>query len=173
MNHLEVLTAEWLAYKGYFTRSAVRVGRRKKGGWDGELDVVGFNATLDHFVHVECSTDAKTWADREKMFLRKFRLGREHAGELFAGIQLPAKLDKVVVHGYASAPNKHRSIGGGRLVTSQELAAEILNGIPTTMSRSAIPETLPLMRTLQLSLAVGIRPDPPSVRLIPEMIPGS
>ena len=28
----EVIT--WLAYNGYFTRSAVKVGRRAKGGWE-------------------------------------------------------------------------------------------------------------------------------------------
>ena len=51
MNHLETLTAEWLSYNGYFTRSAIRVGKRAQGGWAGELDVVGFHAGRQHFVH--------------------------------------------------------------------------------------------------------------------------
>jgi hypothetical protein len=33
MNHLEALTAEWLNYNGYFVRTAVKVGKRAKGGW--------------------------------------------------------------------------------------------------------------------------------------------
>ena len=48
MNHLETLTAEWLAYKGYFVRTGVKVGKREKGGWDGELDVVGFHPAHQH-----------------------------------------------------------------------------------------------------------------------------
>ena len=132
MNHLETLTAEWLAYNGYFTRSTIKVGKRAKGGWEGELDVVGFHPACQHFVHVECSQDSPTWPKREEAFERKFALGREHAAELFSGMELPTVPDRVVVHGNAKAPDKHRTLGGGRLITSQELAAEILNGVPAT-----------------------------------------
>ena len=43
-NHLEDLTAEWLEFNGYFVRKSVLVGRRDKGGWEGELDVVAVHA---------------------------------------------------------------------------------------------------------------------------------
>ncbi len=167
MNHLETLTAEWLAYNGYFTRSTIKVGKRAKGGWEGELDVVGFHPARQHFIHVECSTDALTWPRREEMFQRKFAMGRKHAAELFSGMELPTALDQVVVHGYAGAANKYRKLGGGRLVTSQELAAEIMNGIPANSSKSAVPEKYPLMRTLQLSIMAGAKVTGPDVRLIP------
>ena len=139
MNHLETLTAEWLDYNGYFVRTAVKVGKRAKGGWDGELDVVGFHPERRHFLHVECSIDANTWENREKTFERKFAKGHEHARDIFSGMELPTALDQVVVHGYASAADQHRLLGGGRLVTSQELTAEILIGIPATTWTHAVP----------------------------------
>jgi hypothetical protein len=168
MNHLEALTAEWLAYNGYFTRSTIKVGKRAKGGWDGELDVVGFHPARQHFIHVECSIDANSWPEREKKFRQKFEKGRKHAAFIFSGMELPSALDQVVVHGFAGAANKHRDLGGGRLMTSQELAAEIMNGIPTDMSKSAVPENFPIIRTLQLSIMAGTKAIAPDVRLIPE-----
>lgn len=167
MNHLETLTAEWLDYNGYFVRTAVKVGKRAKGGWDGELDVVGFHPARSHFLHVECSIDSKTWEVRERMFERKFVMGHKHARELFSGIELPTALDQVVVHGLAAAADQHRALGGGRLVTSQELTAEIINGIPATAWKNAVPEKYPLLRTLQFAKMAGAQVDAPSARLIP------
>jgi len=168
MNHLETLTAEWLAYNGYFTRSGIRVGKRPKGGWEGELDVVGFHPAHQHFIHVECSTDAWTWQKREETFQRKFAMGRIHAPELFAGMELPTAIDQVVVHGFAGAANNHRELGGGRFMTSQELAAEIMNNIPVSITKTAVPENFPLMRTLQLSIMAGADVAMSDVRLIPK-----
>ena len=168
MNHLEALTAEWLAYNGYFTRSTIKVGKRAKGGWDGELDVVGFHPARQHFIHVECSMDADSWPEREKKFQYKFEKGRKHAAEIFSGMELPSELDQAVVHGFAGAADKHRDLGGGRLVTSRELAAEIMNGIPTNSGKSAVPENFPILRTLQLSIMAGTKATAPDVRLIPE-----
>lgn len=167
MNHLETLTAEWLDYNGYFVRTSVKVGKRAKGGWDGELDVVGFHPARQHFLHVECSVDANTWEDREKTFERKFAKGRKHARELFSGMALPTALDQVVVHGYASAADQHRELGGGRLVTSQELTAEIITGIPATTWTNAVPEKYPLLRTLQFAKMAGAKVETPTVHLIP------
>ena len=168
MNHLESLTAEWLAYNGYFTRSTIKVGKRAQGGWAGELDVVGFHPARQHFIHVECSTDALNWLKRENIFQRKFFLGRKHAAELFSGMEIPTALDQVVVHGYAGAARKYRNLGGGRLITSQELAAEIMNGVPANSWKSAVPENFPLLRTLQLSIMAGAKVTAPDVYLIPE-----
>lgn len=71
MNHLEQLVAEWLQYRGYFVRTAVLVGPRPKGGFEGELDVVGLHVANQHLMHVECSLDALSWADRERRFAKK------------------------------------------------------------------------------------------------------
>lgn len=167
MNHLETLTAEWLEYNGYFVRRAIKVGKRAKGGWDGELDVIAFHPARRHLLHAECSLDALTWKDRDKTFRRKFTMGIKYARDLFSGMDLPTALDQVVVHGYAAAADQHRTIGGGRLVTSQELTAEIISCIPATTWKNAVPESYPLLRTLQFSKMAGASVKAPSVRLIP------
>ena len=46
-------------------------------------------------------------------FQRKFAMGREHARDLFTGMELPTALDQVVVHGFAGAPDRRRLLGGG------------------------------------------------------------
>jgi hypothetical protein len=56
-NFLEQLVAEWLEYRGYFVRRNVKVGKRKKGGYEGELDIVGFHPLQKHLVHYETSMD--------------------------------------------------------------------------------------------------------------------
>jgi hypothetical protein len=167
MNHLEALTAEWLEYKGYFVRTAVKVDKRAAGGWNGELDVLGFHPGRQHFLHVECSLDANPWEEREAKFQRKFDMGRRYASSLFSGLRLPAVLDQVVVHGFASAPDRHRDLGGGRLITSQELTAEIVAGIPVDTATNAVPESYPLLRTLQFAKRAGAMLKLPSVLLIP------
>jgi hypothetical protein len=39
-NFLEEIVAEWYEYKGYIVKRNERVGRRKPGGHEGELDIV-------------------------------------------------------------------------------------------------------------------------------------
>jgi hypothetical protein len=167
MNHLEALTAEWLNYNQYFVRSGVKVGRRARGGWDGELDVVAFHPSRQHFLHVECSIDAHNWERREAIFRKKFDTGLKHARDLFSGMVLPTKLDQVIIHGFASAPDKHRTLGGARLVTSGELTDEIMNGLPPNMWKNAVPEQFSLLRTLQIAKMRGARLHAPTARLIP------
>jgi hypothetical protein len=39
-NHLEALVAEWYEVRGYFVRRNVQVGKRPKGGYECEFDIV-------------------------------------------------------------------------------------------------------------------------------------
>ena len=41
-NFLEQLVREWYEYQGYFVRQNVNVGKRAKGGYECELDIVAF-----------------------------------------------------------------------------------------------------------------------------------
>jgi hypothetical protein len=84
-NHLEDLVAEWLEYNGYFVRKSVLVGKREKGGFEGELNVVGLHPKTKHLLHVECSLDAHTWEKREARFAGKFERGRKYIAPLFGG----------------------------------------------------------------------------------------
>jgi len=43
MSHLESLIVEYLDWQGYLVRRNTKVGRLKHGGWEMELDVIGYN----------------------------------------------------------------------------------------------------------------------------------
>jgi len=93
-NFLEQLVAEWYEYRGYFVRRNVPVGRRARGGYEAELDVVAFNPGTRHLVHLEPSMDAESWETRERRFRRKFDAGREHIPEpLFALLSIEIQLE--------------------------------------------------------------------------------
>ena len=53
MSHLESLIAEYLEWQGYLIRRNMKVGRRAKGGWEMELDVVGYHPQLNKIIHYE------------------------------------------------------------------------------------------------------------------------
>jgi hypothetical protein len=52
-NYLEQLIAEWYEYRGYYIRRNVKVGKLERGGYSDELDLVGFNPSRSHLIHVE------------------------------------------------------------------------------------------------------------------------
>lgn len=151
MNHLEQLTAEWYEFRGYFVRRNVQVGRRLKGGYECELDVVAFCPKARHLVHIEPSMDAHTWAKREERYQKKFAAGVKYIPELFEGLNLPSEIEQIALLGFASNTNVKR-LAGGRVMTSADLLAEITRGIShMRVARSAIPEQYPLLRTIQFA----------------------
>ena len=52
MNQVEQLVAEWCEYHGYFVGRNIRVGKRAKGAYTGELDVAAFNPAAKHLLQV-------------------------------------------------------------------------------------------------------------------------
>jgi hypothetical protein len=85
-------------------------------------------------------------------------------------MELPTALDQVVVHGGLIAAGRRRNLGGGRLVTFQELTAEIIASVPYNW-RHTVPENFPLLRTLQFAKIVfGSEVEIPEVRLVPRPI---
>jgi hypothetical protein len=150
MNHLEQLVGEWLQYNKYFVRVSVQVGPRPRGGFAGELDVVGINLAKHHLIHVECSLNALSDAQRQRRFALKFERGRKYIRDVFEGIRLPEKLDQIAILQFTSG--KIRSVGGARVVTVRELIHEINKGLQeTSPSRKAVTSNLPLLRTLQMA----------------------
>ena len=105
MNHLEQIVGEGYEYSGYFVRRNVLVGKRAKGGYEGELDVVAFHPASKHLVHIEPSLDADTWKRREERFARKFRLGRKYIPEMFSGVGIPVEIDQIALFVFASNAN--------------------------------------------------------------------
>jgi len=148
-NYLEQLIAEWYEYKGYFVRKNVLVGKRAKGGYECELDVVAFNPETNHLVHIEPSMDASSWAEREKRYQKKFAAGRKYIPELFRGIQLPAEIEQIAVLVFASKEN-HETIGSGRVVLIQDLLQEIFQEMKDKhLASCAIPEQWTILRSFQ------------------------
>ena len=105
-NYLEQLVAEWYEYQGYFIRRNVNVGKLKRGGYEAELDVVGFHPSTNHLVHLEPSVDTISWAEREKRFGKKFDAGRRHIPSLFVGFTLREENVTSVNSEAASPPQK-------------------------------------------------------------------
>jgi hypothetical protein len=150
MNHLEQLVSEWLQYNGYFVRVSVPVGRRSRGGYEGELDVVGLNIARQDLLHVECSLDSLSDEKRESRFALKFSRGRKYIDAVFEGLVLPRPAREIAVLQFASG--RIRTYGGAKLVTVRELVHEIVGGLKgTSPSSGAVPSHLPLLRTVQLA----------------------
>ena len=153
-SHLETLIHEYLEWQGYLVRRNVKVGRRAKGGWEMELDLIGYNPISLHLVHYEPSLDALSWEKREHRFDKKFSAARKYLfTEIFPWLPANTKLEQ-----YAVLPNaneKRAQIAGATLVSVDKLVAEIRKKVVAcgVMSRNAIPEGFPLLRTLQMSHA--------------------
>ena len=148
-NFLEQLTREWYEYCGYFVRQNVNVGKRKAGGYECELDIVAFNPKTNHLVHVEPSMDADSWANRETRYEKKFVAGRKYIPEIFDGLDIPDEIEQIALFVFASTKNR-QTLAGGKILILDQFLAEILAGLAdSTILGSAVPEQLPLMRTLQ------------------------
>lgn len=153
-NHLEQLIAEWQEHCGYFVRQCVLVGKRDKGGFEGELDIVALNPSTRHLLHVECSLDADPWEKRETRFGAKFERGRKYVPSLFAGLDLPATLDQVALLQFRGGDRN--ILAGARLIWVADFIAEMMEPLSLRPpDKAAIPSTLPLLRTLQLAAHCG------------------
>jgi len=151
MSHLEHLIAEYLEWKGYLIRRNIKVGKRLKGGWEMELDVIGYHPQRKNLVHYEPSIDAHSWATREKRYEKKFRLGRKYIlQEVFPWLGHETKLEQVAV--FISHPKSRDTIAGGRIISVDELMRQIRDDILPLghIAKNAIPEQFPLLRTVQL-----------------------
>jgi hypothetical protein len=150
-NHLEQLIAEWYEYKGYYVRRNVNVGRRPRGGYECELDVVAFHPKERRVVHLEPSLDADSWATRERRYIRKFDLGRKHIPEIFSDLDIgdPPRIEQVAVLVFASSTNV-KTLGGAPIKFASEFIEEILRDLSKKrLATGAVPEQYPLLRTLQ------------------------
>jgi hypothetical protein len=148
-NFLEQLVSEWYEYRGYFVRRNVRVGRRQRGGYQAELDLVAFHPQTRHLVHVEPSMDAESWEKRERRFRKKFEAGRHHIPDLFPGLDLPQEIEQLAILAFASKVN-HPTLGGAKVLLVSELMREIIEHLSDKrIAEDAVPEHHALLRTLQ------------------------
>jgi hypothetical protein len=149
-NFLEELVAEWFEYKGYIVKRNERVGRRAAAGHEGELDVVAFNPKTKHLIHIETSTDADSWAGREKRFSKKFSSGTKHIKAVFDGLKVPDEIEKKAIFAFGSDKN-HKTVGGGQVVLVEDFILDILRDLKgTSFLTRAVPEKYPILRVLQM-----------------------
>lgn len=154
MSHLESLIAEYLEWQGYLVKRNLKVGRRDRGGWEMELDIVGLNPKTQTIVHYEPSLDAQTWDKRELRYEKKFRLGKKYMfTEVFDWLPKSTHIEQIAVF-YNHPPGRDK-IAGGKIISIDELVAEIRARVITCgpMISNAIPQQYPLLRTIQMSHA--------------------
>ena len=151
LNHLEQILAEWLEYRGYFVRRNIKVGKRERGGYEGELDIVALHPTEKKLVHFEPSTDTHSWETREKRYRKKFDAGKKHIADLFHGLSIPDEIEQYAVFLYGSDKN-HKEVGGGRVLMVDDLLKEIVAELGTKrIANGIVPEQYPLLRMLHLA----------------------
>ena len=149
MNHLEQLVSEWYEYQGYFVRRNVHVGKRSKGGYECELDVVAFNPTKKHLVHIEPSMDANSWLEREARYLKKFEAGRKYIPEIFIGIDMPVHIEQIALFGLGSKTN-NSMLAGGHVWLASDFLLQITQTLrKLRIEKAAVSEQFPLLRTIQ------------------------
>ena len=151
MSHLEDLIAEYYDWQGYLVKRNIHVGKRAKGGWEMELDIIAYNPHSKHLIHIEPSLDADPWAKREARFTKKFTLARKYIlREVFTWLPNNTKIEQMAI--LARHPKDRNEVGGGKIKSVDELMHEIrekVNGSGMA-SKSAIPQQYPLLRTIQL-----------------------
>jgi hypothetical protein len=149
MYFLEQIVAEWYAYKGYFVRTNIRFGRRKKGGWKGEMDVIAFHPIEKNLIHIETSTDSDTWSERKSRFQRKFRDANDHYHELFK-FEIK-EIQRIAIVGMGK-PKTPPDFGDEIKII---LISDFFRGITSIISKirptESIPEQYPLLRAIQFA----------------------
>lgn len=151
LNFLEQLVSEWYGYKGFFVRTNVKFGKRPEGGCEGEMDVVAFMPKPQTLVHVETSSDADSWKERQARFQKKFNAARKHYKSIFKWNY--ATVQQIAVVGYGETP-RALDFGEGITVISipqlmNQIKSEIKKIEPT---QEVIPEGYPLLRAIQFAV---------------------
>ena len=151
MAHLEVLVAEYLDWQGFLVKRNVKVGRLSHGGWEGELDVVGYKPDEQKIVHYELSLDASPWSVREARYEKKMKAGRTHIQKtLFPWLPSTVKIEQIAA--FPTIGNR-TSLAGAELMTVDAIVQEIVSAVSKQgrAASNAISEYYPLLRAIQLA----------------------
>lgn len=98
MSHLESIIVEYLDWQGYLVHRNTKVGRLKHGGWEMELDLIGYNPHNSDLVHYEPSIDAQSWDTREARYVKKFHAARRpNFTEVFSRLPPETSLRQIAV----------------------------------------------------------------------------
>ena len=151
MNHLESLVREYLEWQGYLVRSNEKVNALSHGGYEMELDIVGYEPHKGTIVHYEPSIDGNSWAKREERFQKKFSLARKYIRkEIFPWLERDVHIEQIAI---CVTRGQRTTLGGGKLITVDEFFSEVRAKVieQGPAQSNAISETYPLLRTIQFS----------------------
>ena len=149
MNFLESLAAEWYGYNEYFVRTNIHVGKRPLGGYKAEIDVLAYSPIKEELVHLEMSSDADSWPEREQRMRKKFDLPHAEYEKAF-NVKVD-KVRKIAICGFSFAS---RNIRWGEIEVKsvREFFNEVYAGLSHKSPMSeAVPESYPLLRAIQMS----------------------
>jgi hypothetical protein len=152
VSHLEDLIAEFLDWEGYLVKRNVKVGRLKHGGWQSELDLIGYRHEDKKLVHYEPSIDAFSWTKREVRYVKKFQAGRQYIHtDVFPWLPKNTPIEQIAI--FTAHPKNRHEIAGGKILSIDEFVKRIRDQVCSKgiMAKSAIPEQYPILRTIQLS----------------------
>ena len=158
-NHLENLICQFYDWKECIVKSNIKVGRLRRGGYAGELDVVVYNPASREVIHYEPSLDGDKWADREQRYKKKFELGRKHIKDVFPWLPPNTKLRQVAV--FNNVPFHRKDFLGAEVIGVDDLVKVMKDEIKAEdcVGVNAIPEKYDLLRTIQLVIC-GYYSDP-------------
>lgn len=117
-----------------------------------ELDIVAYNHDTRDLVHYEPSLDAASWENRETRYVKKFAAGKKYIFEsVFPWLPSNTSLRQIAV--FITHPKGRDEIAGGKIQSIDEVMAEIRKEVVSrgVLSRNAIAEKYPLLRTIQLT----------------------
>nr|WP_315249030.1 hypothetical protein [uncultured Duganella sp.] len=163
MSHLESLIVEFYDWRGYLVKRNVKVGKRSAGGWEMELDVVAYHPHTRHLIHIEASLDAHSWDRREQRYVKKFHSGEKFIlTDVFTWLEKDTPIERLAI--FPSVPPFRKNFAGANAVSIDAFMADLQAAIirQGLVSRCAIPEQYPLLRTLQLALNGYLRIGTPS-----------
>ena len=122
MSHLEELLAEYYQWRGHVVKCNALVGKRERGGWEMELDVVAYNPQTTTILHMELSLDAQSWTKREERFVKKFEAGRKYIlKDLFPWLPPTTPIVQRAI--LVSAAEHRRTLAGAEVRSVDEVIA--------------------------------------------------
>ncbi len=72
MNFSEELLFEYYEFKGYHVKRNIKIGKKNKGGYGGEIDIAAYSLKRNHLLQILPSMDTQNWVDRESRYMKKF-----------------------------------------------------------------------------------------------------
>ena len=117
-----------------------------------ELDIVAYQPTLNKLLHVEASLDAHSWAIREQRYIKKFTLGEKYIlTEVLTWLPPGTAIEQIAIFPQVAGRDM---LAGAKLRSVDDFMLEIKTKVLSekVMSKGAIPEQYPLLRTIQLAL---------------------